>query len=163
MRRSGAIALESPEVIRIAWKHFGWHQSACTTDARPGARTSPTSRPARRGRAEDTTNSRGAPGAPPVNSETHAHDTDVGQHRPQPRKLPAAAQQAGTARRRLLQPLHRWIDEDESADAIRPPGGIRANDEAAERMANQNDAFIGCRPIEHDGQLVDDARERPGR
>ena len=56
-----------------------------------------------------------------------------------------------------LQPLHRRINQHQSRHGIRMTHGISADDEAAERMADEDAALAGRNTRNHGRELLDDS------
>ena len=102
--------------------------------------------------------------------EGGSHHADPREEGADDRGLVGAAQQPGL-RRRPVDPLDRRIDQHEAGDLLRVTRGIAAHDQAAEGVADQDDAPAGPegrpRPGAERGddgaEVVEDARERPGR
>ena len=102
--------------------------------------------------------------------ERRAHHADPGEERARDRGHASPPEQP-RLRRRSIDPLHRRIDQHEAGDLLGVTRGIAAHDETAERMSDEDDALAGAdggpRPGTERGrhrlEVVEDARERPGR
>ncbi len=100
--------------------------------------------------------------------EGRPHHADARQDRADGRRLAGAPQQPRLGRR-PVEPFDRRIDQHEAGDLLRVPRGIAANDEAAEGMADEDDAragaergpWAGAERSDDGTEVVEDARERP--
>ena len=96
------------------------------------------------------------------------HHADPREEGADDRGLVGAAQQTGL-RRRPVEPLDRRIDQHETSDLLRVTRSVATDDQAAEGVADQDDAPAGPEgrprpgPERGDdaGEVVEDARERP--
>ena len=136
-------------------------------------RTSPTSRssvPAARRTEQLDERTRRAGVSAGEQGQGGPHDADSREEGADERGLAGTPQQP-RLRRRTVEPLDRRIDQHEAGDLLRVTRGIAAHDEAAEGMADQDDASAGAEggpgtgPERRgdDGEIVEDARERPWR
>jgi hypothetical protein len=99
--------------------------------------------------------------------EAGPHHADPGQDGADRRRLPRALQQAGLGRR-PGEPFRRWIDQDQAGDLVRVACRIAADDQAAERVADQDDGpacaqrnpRTGAAPRYHRAEVVEDRLER---
>jgi hypothetical protein len=99
--------------------------------------------------------------------EAGPHHADPGQEAADRRRLPRALQQAGLGRR-PFEPFRRWIDQDQAGDLVRVACGIAADDQAAERVADQDhgpagaqrDPRPGAAPRHHRAEVVENGLER---